>query len=84
LAVRTGQAAVLGELVVGVLLGNLTLVGYSGADRLFADSSIDMLSRLGVLVLLFEVGLESTVGQMLKVGLSSLVVATLGVVTPFA
>jgi Kef-type K+ transport system membrane component KefB len=34
--------------------------------------------------LLFEVGLESTVGQMLKVGLPSLVVATLGVITPFA
>jgi Kef-type K+ transport system membrane component KefB len=43
-----------------------------------------MLARLGVLVLLFEVGLESTVGQMLKVGLSSLLVATLGVIAPFA
>jgi Kef-type K+ transport system membrane component KefB len=43
-----------------------------------------MLARLGVLVLLFEVGLESTVGQMLKVGLPSLLVATLGVITPFA
>ncbi|MGB8294746.1 MAG: cation:proton antiporter, partial [Polyangia bacterium] len=84
LAVRVGQSAVLGELVVGVLLGNLTLVGYSGLDYLLTDPSIDMLARLGVLVLLFEVGLESTVGQMLKVGLPSLLVATLGVVTPFA
>jgi Kef-type K+ transport system membrane component KefB len=84
LAVRLGQSAVLGELVVGVLLGNLTLVRYSGLDYLLTDPSIDMLARLGVLVLLFEVGLESTVGQMLKVGLPSLLVATLGVVTPFA
>ena len=84
LAVRVGQSAVLGELVVGVLLGNLTLVGYSGLDYLLTDSSVDMLARIGVLVLLFEVGLESTVGQMLKVGLSSLLVATLGVITPFA
>jgi Kef-type K+ transport system membrane component KefB len=37
-----------------------------------------------VLVLLFEVGLESTVGQMLKVGAPSLFVAVLGVVGPFA
>jgi Kef-type K+ transport system membrane component KefB len=42
-----------------------------------------MLARLGVLVLLFEVGLESTVGQMMKVGGASLAVATLGVVVPF-
>ena len=84
LAVRAGQSAVLGELLVGVLLGNLDLFGFERFDHLWADPSIDMLARLGVLVLLFEVGLESTVGQMLKVGLPSLLVATLGVVTPFA
>jgi Kef-type K+ transport system membrane component KefB len=43
-----------------------------------------MLARIGALILLFEVGLESTIGQMLKVGLSSFVVAFLGVVAPFA
>jgi Kef-type K+ transport system membrane component KefB len=37
-----------------------------------------------VILLLFEVGLESTVGQMLKTGWSALVVAVLGVVAPFA
>jgi Kef-type K+ transport system membrane component KefB len=37
-----------------------------------------------VLILLFEVGLESTVGQMLRVGASALLVATLGVAVPFA
>jgi len=84
LAVRLGQSAVLGELVVGVLLGNLPLVGYAGLDHLWTDPSVDMLARIGVLVLLFEVGLGSTVGQMLKVGISSLLVASLGVITPFA
>jgi Kef-type K+ transport system membrane component KefB len=84
LAVRLGQSAVLGELLVGVLLGNLALVGYTGLDSLWSNPTIDMLARLGVLLLLFEVGLESTVGQMLKVGGASLLVATLGVVTPFA
>ena len=83
LAVRMGQPAVLGELLAGVLLGNLSLVGYSGLDPLWSSPSLDMLARLGVLVLLFEVGLESTVGQMLKVGAPSLAVATLGVITPF-
>ncbi len=84
LAVRVGQPAVLGELVVGIVLGNLGLVGFHGLDHLKADAAVDMFARLGVLILLFEVGLESTVGQMLKVGASSFVVATVGVVTPFA
>ncbi|MDI1478800.1 cation:proton antiporter [Polyangium sp. y55x31] len=84
LAVRIGQPAVLGELVFGVLLGNLGALGFSGFEPIKTDPNIDMLSRLGVLVLLFEVGLESTVAQMLKVGLTSFVVAMLGVVAPFA
>jgi len=84
LAVRIGQPAVLGELIVGVIMGNLALVGFSGLEPLKSDPSIEMFARVGVLILLFEVGLESTVGQMLKVGWSSLLVASLGVVAPFA
>lgn len=84
LAVRIGQPAVLGELIGGVLIGNLALLGFTGLEPLKTDAAIDMLSRLGVLILLFEVGLESTVGQMMKVGFSSLLVAVLGVAAPFA
>jgi len=84
LATRLGQPAVLGELLIGVLIGNLGLVGFGGLDPLKSDPAVDMLSRLGVLLLLFEVGLESTVSQMLRVGFSSLLVATLGVAAPFA
>jgi len=83
LAMRFGQPSVLGELVFGVLLGNLTLVGFDGFEAIKQNGTIDMLARLGVLILLFEVGLESTIAQMLRVGLSSLIVATLGVVAPF-
>lgn len=84
LAVRIGQPAVLGELVVGVVLGNLTLAGFAGLEPIETDAFVDMFARVGVLILLFEVGLESTVGQMLRVGWSSLLVATLGVIAPFA
>ena len=84
LATRAGQPGVLGELIGGVILGNLTLVGFSGLEHVAVDPFIDMLARIGAIILLFEVGLESTVGQMLKVGLSSFVVALLGVVVPFA
>ena len=84
LAVRVGQPAVLGELIVGVALGSFDLAGIGWFQGIETDASIDILARLGVIILLFEVGLESTVSDMLKVGLPSLVVAVLGVVTPFA
>ena len=84
LAVRLGQPAVLGELVAGVILGNLDLVGIGWFRSLTSDASIGVLAQLGVLILLFEVGLESTVREMLKVGAEATLVAVLGVVTPFA
>jgi len=82
-AVRTGQPAVLGELVVGVVLGNLALLGLPWLEPIAQEPTIIMLAELGVLILLFEVGLEATVRDMVKVGLPSLLVALLGVVTPF-
>lgn len=84
LAVRISQPAVLGELLMGVVLGNVSLLGLQVFEPIATDPFIDMFSRVGVIILLFEVGLESTVSQMLKVGVSALLVALLGVVTPFA
>ncbi len=89
---RLGQPAVLGELLGGVLLGNLILFNPSWdffeplrAAIIQEDWAvvIDSLARLGVIILLFEVGLESTVQGMMKVGGTSLLVATLGVIAPF-
>jgi Na+:H+ antiporter len=82
-AVRLGQPPVLGELVAGVALGNLQLVGIPWFHPITTNTSIDVLAQLGVIILLFQVGLESTVRDMMRVGLSSLFVATLGVITPF-
>jgi Kef-type K+ transport system membrane component KefB len=82
-ASRFSQPPVLGELVAGLFIGNLTLLGVPHLDYLKTDASVDMLARLGVILLLFQVGLESTIGQMMKVGLSSFLVATLGVIGPF-
>lgn len=89
---RLGQPAVLGELLGGVLLGNLILLNpsWNFFEPLRAHVMqenwavvIDSLARLGVIILLFEVGLESTVQGMMKVGASSLLVAVLGVIAPF-
>ncbi len=83
LAAKLNQPPVLGELLAGVVIGNVALVGFSGFEYLKTNEAIDMLARLGVILLLFQVGLEATVAQMMKVGLSSLLVATLGITGPF-
>jgi Kef-type K+ transport system membrane component KefB len=84
LATRARQPAVLGELVAGVLLGNLGLIGITGLQGLATNPTLDALAQVGVIILLFEVGLESTVRDMVKVGATALLVATLGVIAPFA
>ena len=83
IAERLGQPAVLGELLAGIILGNLDLVGVSWLARFPGDATIDVLAKLGAVLLLFEVGLESTVGDIMKVGVRAFVVATLGVITPW-
>ncbi len=84
LAIRLHQPAVLGELLAGVALGNLTHLGLQVFEPMRDDVFLDMFARVGVIILLFEVGLESTIAQMLKVGWPALLVACIGVVTPFA
>lgn len=83
LSERLGQPAVLGELLAGVLLGNLDLAGIGWFRGLTADTTLAGLADIGVVLLLFEVGLESTVQDMRQVGWRSLIVAVLGVVAPW-
>jgi Kef-type K+ transport system membrane component KefB len=79
-AMRIKQPPVLGELVAGIVLGNLPVPVFR---ELGTNPAIDMLSGLGVILLLFGVGLESTVRGVLEVGGSATRVAVLGVVGAF-
>lgn len=133
---RVGMPAVLGELIVGVVLGNMAFLtggwsdpsaGWQGleflkppeeinvaeklhefereveddslsvdhltrlselrqeiseVDPYSAGAILKMLAEIGVILLLFEVGLESSVREMMSVGTSALLVAVLGVVAP--
>ncbi len=79
---RLGQPPVLGELVMGVVLGNLNLVGFTMLDPLKTNSTVRLVGEIGAILLLFEVGVESDLVQLLAVGWSSLLVATLGVIAP--
>jgi len=80
---RFHQSAVLGELISGIVLGNLFLFNLFQAESLKTNDTIAVLAELGVIILLFEVGLESDLREMMEVGSSSLLVAVLGVVAPF-
>ncbi|MGD8895142.1 MAG: cation:proton antiporter [Acidobacteriota bacterium] len=84
LVARLGQPAVLGELLVGVILGNLALFGGPSLEALEASETFAVIAELGAILLLFDVGLESTPKEMLAVGLPATAVAVLGVVTPMA
>ncbi len=79
---RLGQPPVLGELVMGVALGNLGLFGITFLDPLKDSIPLRILAEIGAILLLFEVGVESDLVQLLAVGWSSLLVATLGVIAP--
>ena len=83
LGVLLGQPAVLGELCAGILLGNLGFLGFEVYEGIATNPYVDILARIGVIVLLFQVGLESTIRDILKVGLPSFLVAVLGVAAPF-
>jgi Kef-type K+ transport system membrane component KefB len=79
---RLGQPAVLGELVVGITLGNAALLGGPDTSGLAASETFTVLAELGAVLLLFHVGLESTPKQMMAVGGRAALVAVVGVVTP--
>jgi Kef-type K+ transport system membrane component KefB len=78
LAERIGQPAVLGELVAGVLLG-ASLFGIVDPT----SEVVHLLAEVGVVLLLFQIGLETNLGRLLQVGVASTVVAIVGVVLPF-
>jgi Kef-type K+ transport system membrane component KefB len=75
---RIGQTAVLGELLAGVIIGPGVLGLVHESEALHA------LAELGVLILLFEVGLESDLGELLRAGPQATLVAVIGVAVPFA
>src|SRR3954447_20815284 len=74
---RLGQPGIVGEILAGILIGPHVLAWMAPNDVL------RILSDLGVMFLLFRVGLEVKASDLMKVGGTALVVATAGVVLPF-
>lgn len=81
---KIGQPAVLGELVLGIIIGNMAyFTGWEFFATLRDHTFLDILARFGVIILLFEIGLETNIRDIVRVGLSSFLVALGGVITPF-
>ncbi len=81
---RFGMPGVLGELLAGVAVGNLALVGLGLVEPIKHDQYVAFLAELGVVILLFQIGLESSITELRRVGVRALLVAVVGVVVPFA
>lgn len=79
LAQRIGQPAVLGELIAGVLLGGSALGLFDPKDPV-----LHAMSELGVLILLFQIGLHTDLRSLAKVGSTALFAGLVGVILPFA
>lgn len=82
-AERIGFPAVLGELLLGVALGNLTLFGIQYFDTIAKDPIIAFMAELGVIVLMLQIGLETRLADLVKVGGRAATVGVVGIAIPF-
>lgn len=86
---RFGVPGLIGEIVLGVVLANLVVGDWEAAESLHLGAGgscmeiLEVFSELGVIFLLFTVGLETRVKDLTSVGKTALLVAVVGVVVPF-
>jgi Kef-type K+ transport system membrane component KefB len=78
LAQRLKMPGVVGEIAAGCVVGP-SLLGW-----MHPSAALDVLAEIGVVLLLFSVGLETRLDEMKRVGRSALLVGVLGVILPFA
>ena len=75
---RLGQPAVIGEILGGVAVGPAVLNVYQ------VNAETTLFAEIGVVLLLFQVGVETRIGDLWKVGTTAASVGMLGVALPLA
>jgi Kef-type K+ transport system membrane component KefB len=82
IAQRLRLPGVVGEIAAGCAIGP-SLLGMITPDQVVAGTPLDVLAEIGVVLLLFSVGLETRLDDLKKVGKVALLVGVLGVIVPF-
>lgn len=80
---KINQPPVVGELLAGIMLGNLGLIGLHFFNGVTNNEVIHFLAEMGVILLLFQIGLESNIKELTSVGAEVMLVACIGVLAPF-
>lgn len=83
LAQRLKLPGVVGEIAAGCVIGP-SVMGWITPEQVAVGTPLDVLSEIGVVLLLFSVGLETRLEDLKKVGKSAFLVGVLGVLLPFA
>lgn len=83
IAQRLKLPGVVGEIAAGCVIGPSAL-GWIMPDQIASGTPLDVLAEIGVVLLLFSVGLETRLEDLKKVGKVAFLVGVLGVVVPFA
>src|SRR6185437_9690683 len=76
-AQRLKLPGVVGEIAAGCAIGP-SLLGWLSPEQILAGTPVDVLAEIGVVLLLFAVGLETRLDDLKKVGKSAFLVGTLG------
>jgi Kef-type K+ transport system membrane component KefB len=82
IAQRLKMPGVVGEIAAGCVVGP-SLLGLIKPDQIVIGTPLDVLAEIGVVLLLFSVGLETRLEDLKKVGKVAFMVGVLGVVLPF-
>lgn len=75
---RLGIPSVIGELLAGLLVGP-SLLGWVSPD-----TTMKLLAEIGIILLLFEVGMDTNLSRLARSGSKPYIVPVIGFVLPFA
>jgi Kef-type K+ transport system membrane component KefB len=82
IAQRLKLPGVVGEIVAGCVIGP-SVLGWISIEQIAPGTALDVLAEIGVVLLLFSVGLETRLEDLKKVGVVAFLVGIVGVVVPF-
>ncbi|HEY4145617.1 cation:proton antiporter [Pinirhizobacter sp.] len=83
IAQRLKLPGVVGEIAAGCIVGP-SVLGWVQLDQIADGTPLSVIAEIGVVLLLFSVGLETRLDDLKKVGKSAILVGVLGVIIPFA